>query len=241
MVGLCSASILLLTTIIGPWASADTLLVNGQYQDSQSYFDPPFDPYPPYNQGTAVTIHNFAITPFTAQLQAHTGVSLTISAPAGQEFVFRAPAGITPVRFIPNFFFAADGSRRDIYEGVTSLSFQGLGGVAPTLGAFQSNVSRVADSGSFFALDSEYEYSSEFSFRSMTISAVFPAGGWETKTYSPWDARIIAYATSDSDVGALSELRQVAPVPEIDPAGLGSVLALIGGGLGLLERRRRRA
>ena len=32
-----------------------------------------------------------------------------------------------------------------------------------------------------------------------------------------------------------------APVPEIDPAGLGSVLALIGGGLGLLERRRKRA
>ena len=31
------------------------------------------------------------------------------------------------------------------------------------------------------------------------------------------------------------------PVPEIDPAGMGSVLALIGGGLGLLERRRKRA
>lgn len=32
-----------------------------------------------------------------------------------------------------------------------------------------------------------------------------------------------------------------APVPEIDPAGMGSVLALVTGGLGLLERRRRRA
>lgn len=30
------------------------------------------------------------------------------------------------------------------------------------------------------------------------------------------------------------------PVPEIDPAGMGSVLALLGGGLGLLERRRRK-
>jgi hypothetical protein len=30
-----------------------------------------------------------------------------------------------------------------------------------------------------------------------------------------------------------------APVPEIDPAGLGSVLALVTGTLGLLERRRR--
>lgn len=32
-----------------------------------------------------------------------------------------------------------------------------------------------------------------------------------------------------------------APVPEIDPAGIGSVLALLGAGIGLLERRRGRA
>lgn len=31
------------------------------------------------------------------------------------------------------------------------------------------------------------------------------------------------------------------PVPEIDPAGLGSVLALVGGALGLLERRRSKS
>ncbi len=31
----------------------------------------------------------------------------------------------------------------------------------------------------------------------------------------------------------------VNPVPEIDPAGLGSVLALVGGAIGLVERRRR--
>jgi hypothetical protein len=31
------------------------------------------------------------------------------------------------------------------------------------------------------------------------------------------------------------------PVPEIDPAGMGSILALLGGSLGLLERRRKRA
>jgi sulfatase modifying factor 1 len=34
---------------------------------------------------------------------------------------------------------------------------------------------------------------------------------------------------------------QPSAVPEIDPAGMGSVLALVGGGLGLLERRRKRA
>lgn len=33
----------------------------------------------------------------------------------------------------------------------------------------------------------------------------------------------------------------VTPVPEVDPAGMASVLTLIGGGLGLLDRRRKRA
>jgi hypothetical protein len=32
-----------------------------------------------------------------------------------------------------------------------------------------------------------------------------------------------------------------APVPEIDPAAMGSVIALISGSLGLLERRRLKA
>ena len=36
-------------------------------------------------------------------------------------------------------------------------------------------------------------------------------------------------------------VQAVQTVPEIDPAGMGSVLALIGGGLGLLECRRKRS
>jgi hypothetical protein len=31
---------------------------------------------------------------------------------------------------------------------------------------------------------------------------------------------------------------QATPIPEIDPSGVGSVLALVSGALGLLERRR---
>jgi len=37
------------------------------------------------------------------------------------------------------------------------------------------------------------------------------------------------------------QLLLIQAVPEIDPAGMGSVLALVGGALGLLERRRRKA
>jgi hypothetical protein len=41
--------------------------------------------------------------------------------------------------------------------------------------------------------------------------------------------------------GVSSELTVPNAVPEIDPAGMGSVLALITGALGLLERRRLKA
>jgi len=51
------------------------------------------------------------------------------------------------------------------------------------------------------------------------------------------------YATAASDQSQNNGFRLAgaAPIPEIDPAGLGSVLALVTGTLGLLERRRRRA
>ena len=49
------------------------------------------------------------------------------------------------------------------------------------------------------------------------------------------------YASVESSIYGISETLTVASpssVPEIDPAGMGSVLALVTGALGLLERRR---
>lgn len=158
---------------------------------------------------------------------------MTINAPTNHEFVFYALPGLTPINFTPMFFFDGGGSRRDIYQGLTSITFDGLRGTAPTLSAIQSDVSRVADSGSFFALESSYEYSSEFSFRSMTIKAIFTAGGWETKSYSAWDAKIIAYAASNSDVGPLSDLRAV---PE--PSSSTALVLLLGSALRYVSKRK---
>ena len=45
----------------------------------------------------------------------------------------------------------------------------------------------------------------------------------------------VSVLAADPESGAL------AAVPEIDPAGMGSILALVGGSLGVLERRRRRS
>jgi hypothetical protein len=56
-------------------------------------------------------------------------------------------------------------------------------------------------------------------------------------------SQIIAKNGSGTKVAAFNplsvEISLVQAVPEIDPAGMGSVLALVGGALGLLERRRR--
>ncbi len=51
------------------------------------------------------------------------------------------------------------------------------------------------------------------------------------------------FPTSDEtgDLGFRLVSPVIAPVPEIDPAGMGSVLALVTGALGLLERRRLKA
>jgi hypothetical protein len=50
---------------------------------------------------------------------------------------------------------------------------------------------------------------------------------YQNVTGSSWAAFAMSFGTT-----------QATPIPEIDPSGVGSVLALVGGALGLLERRR---
>jgi len=50
------------------------------------------------------------------------------------------------------------------------------------------------------------------------------------------------FSQVDANGGTIRfQLASPAPIPEIDPAGIGAVLALVTGALGLVERRRRRA
>jgi hypothetical protein len=62
-----------------------------------------------------------------------------------------------------------------------------------------------------------------------------------TTTYSDWG--VTPGSTGFSRQATITGTSEtvtinIAPVPEIDPAGMGSVLALVTGALGLLERRR---
>jgi len=69
-------------------------------------------------------------------------------------------------------------------------------------------------------------------------------GSWQD-TSAIYMSSSVSYTFPASDVLAYVGFRLasevIAPVPEIDPAGVGSVLALVTGALGLLERRRLKA
>ena len=67
--------------------------------------------------------------------------------------------------------------------------------------------------------------------------------GWASLSFDPVFAAGIAIQFSNpGGTGYLhyrvAEMQVYSPVPEIDPAGLASVLTLLAGGLGLVERRR---
>ena len=70
-------------------------------------------------------------------------------------------------------------------------------------------------------------------------------GGWLASNpvilSSSYQNTPVGYQAQSSDVGFRLVSPAIEPVPEIDPAGMGSVLALVTGALGLLERRRLKA
>jgi hypothetical protein len=65
-----------------------------------------------------------------------------------------------------------------------------------------------------------------------SLSGFFSMSSW---TYSTTAGDLVI--TGQSDQGA-TFTSSASAVPEIDPAGMGSILALVTGALGLLERRR---
>lgn len=68
-----------------------------------------------------------------------------------------------------------------------------------------------------------------------------PMTGLSNKSNDDWiQAGSLSSGNSMSMYG-ISQVLTVAAVPEIEPAGMGSVFALVGGSLGVLERRRRTA
>jgi hypothetical protein len=78
------------------------------------------------------------------------------------------------------------------------------------------------------------------------IPTVAP-GSWELRSYAftaiggedtVYFGTGIAGRNDGADIDDVSLTLSPSAVPEIDPAGMGTVLALLGGVLGLVERRR---
>jgi hypothetical protein len=72
-------------------------------------------------------------------------------------------------------------------------------------------------------------------------SAAMSYAGLPESDISLFESLIGSSLTLSAGTGYSPIFVQGISVPEIDPAGMGSMLALIGGGLALLERRRKRA
>jgi hypothetical protein len=96
---------------------------------------------------------------------------------------------------------------------------------------YRTNTSNIDGSLADYQISGIAEYASFADLLSNNAAAVYGGGNGLS-----WDL-LMAVPRAALSVGSGAP----APVPEIDPAGIGSVLVLVGGGLGLLERRRKRA
>lgn len=139
------------------------------------------------------------------------------------------------VAFAPNTTYTVDislGRRSGFFSGsatfglvssVTSITSNGPGTTLATEGVF--DVQQIA-AGDFNWASVVGTAASVFSF---TTGATAPSGN------------IVVYVHSNGarkNLGGVSVTSSATAVPEIDPAGMGSVLALVTGALGILERRR---
>lgn len=81
-------------------------------------------------------------------------------------------------------------------------------------------------------LSPSYTWGDPISGVATFVSASFSSLGIGLGTYT-WDLKV-----AGNTVNTVVLRTESSPVPEIDPAGMGSVLALLTGALGLFERRR---
>ena len=91
-----------------------------------------------------------------------------------------------------------------------------------------------------------HTYSIEFDLATKSGQVRYDSASWVSFAFTNVSGFALNYLsvadfTSSSMTLANFQISDTSAVPEIDPAGLGSVLALLGGVLGLVERRRLKA
>lgn len=175
---------------------------------------------------------------FTNQLFTFTTVSDTTLITTGTAFgglasVFMAP-GVTT-------FTSPVGS------GTLIGSLSGFSGdFGPTMGALLPGRGIVGIGDPMASVAPLFIYTSDYLYNLSTgttfngtggVSAFTSDGGGVTYPTSIGD---LLFSTNPSGPVTFNAVIASSGVPEIDPAGLGSVLALVTGAIGLLERRRSR-
>ena len=121
------------------------------------------------------------------------------------------------------------------YSVTQSSSYDGDQNYLTDVGAFTNSASFY---GTFDQIGNVYQWNDLDGLPGTTRG--LRGGVWQYN--NPYNiSSSYSYSNDPSGEYGTTGFRLASPVPEIDPAGMGSMLALIGGGLGLLERRRKRA
>ena len=166
-------------------------------------------------------------------------ISFTLSAPEGHAIQVDPLAEGLGLAVTVNY---VDGDATSLGNiTATNVSFGGLVGSAPTLNTELG----IYNYGLLFQFQF-YGVTDPFSFTSMTVdSTIDGTGSNVTLNRQATDMQVQDHDYSGPGTepyASLISVPTVAPepssVPEIDPNSLGSVLALVLGSLGLLERRR---
>lgn len=138
-------------------------------------------------------------------------------------------AGIT-WRFGVNDVTTAPGAGWTLWDlaGALDLSSYAAGSITLDIYAYQGGVAGIPTG---FTPGSPYSLS--------FLNAAGGITGFDPSKFVVSGSYAGHSSVSLSGSSLVLNLQGSAPVPEIDPAGLGSVLALVTGALGLVERRRR--
>lgn len=138
------------------------------------------------------------------------------------------PAGIS-WRFGVNDVTTIPGTGWTLWDlpGSLDLSSYGPGSITLDIYAYQGAVAGTPTG-----------YSSATSFSLAFLSAAGGITGFDASKFVVSGSYAAQSSVSLSGSSLVLNLQGSAPVPEIDPAGLGSILALVTGTFGLLERRR---
>ena len=175
----------------------------------------------------AISITNFSLTGTSVSFYISGTFPSTAVPPFPQSLVFANPTIMASPGFALGNFMAS-----------SSSSFTGSQALR-SYGPVSTGRTESPDFGDYFYVAFENDFSIGEAI-SGTLNANWSSTAFDPSQVTSLEVFWGAGTTPPIGISNGSIFLTTVAVPEIAPAGMGRVLALIGGGLGLLERRRKR-